>query len=74
MRRADEFRKLHQPADVANSGVKRVKAFWRVELVLREEALTERRHAEIYQAVLESRAAMAASHRLADRSHRVSSV
>ena len=71
VRRADEFRKLHQPAGMANPGVERVIALGRVELVLGEEALTERRHAEIDEGVLERRAAMTASHRLSGRRRRI---
>ena len=73
VRRADELRKLNQPAGMANPGVERVIALWRVELVLGEEALTERRHAEIDEAVLEWRAAMTASHRLSGRRYRITS-
>src|SRR5262245_66649964 len=46
VRWTDELRKLNQPAGMTNSGVERVIALWRVQLVLGEEALTERRHAE----------------------------
>ena len=64
VRRAHEFRELDQPAMMANPGVQRVIGLGLVELLLGEEALAERRHAEIDEGVLQRRAAMAASHRL----------
>jgi hypothetical protein len=61
LRGADELRELNQPAGMANAGVERVIHLRRVELVLGEETLTERRHAQIDEGVSKRRAAMTAS-------------
>ena len=49
---------------MTNPGVQRIIGLGLIELLLGEEALAERRHAEIDEGVLQRRAAMAASHRL----------
>ena len=61
---AHELGQLHEPTGIANPDVERVIGLRLAELFCGEKALTQRRHAEIDEGVLEPLAAMAAADRL----------